>query len=123
VAPNPVKLAFAFGMVLALAGRIPVVMVRRVRADRERQSMAIDNRHDFHAFSALRSSDFQPATLGHNEGLVVQLTHAVVVANEIHLPEGCATAAPPSSQSSKELPPKARERHVSVPPATAMERS
>src|SRR5215831_21112054 len=45
-------------------------MVRRVRADRERQSMAIDNRHDFHAFSALRSSDFQPATLGHNEGCV-----------------------------------------------------
>src|SRR5262249_34901040 len=33
-------------------------------------SMAIDNRHDFHAFSALRSSDFQPATLGHNEGCV-----------------------------------------------------
>jgi hypothetical protein len=26
--------------------------------------------HDFHAFSALRSSDFQPATLGHNEGCV-----------------------------------------------------
>src|SRR6266566_4142509 len=45
-------------------------MVRRVRADRERQSMAIHNRHDFHAFSALRSSDFQPATLGHNEGCV-----------------------------------------------------
>jgi hypothetical protein len=30
--------------------------------------MAIHNHHDFHAFSALRSSDFQPATLGHNEG-------------------------------------------------------
>src|SRR6266545_772709 len=45
-------------------------MVRRVRADRERQSMAIHNRHDFHAFSALCSSDFQPATLGHNEGCV-----------------------------------------------------
>src|SRR5262245_10648436 len=45
-------------------------MVRRVRADRERQSMAIHNRHDFHAFSTLRSSDFQPATLGHNEGCV-----------------------------------------------------
>src|SRR5262249_8820385 len=38
--------------------------------DRERQSMAIDNRRDFHAFSALRSSDFQPATLGHDEGCV-----------------------------------------------------
>src|ERR1700722_8899521 len=42
-------------------------MVRRVRADRERQPMAIHNRHDFHAFSALRWSDFRPATFGHNE--------------------------------------------------------
>src|SRR6201981_4219852 len=45
-------------------------MVRRLRADRERQSMAIHNGHDFHAFSTLRSSDFQPAALGHNEGCV-----------------------------------------------------
>ena len=45
------------------------VMVRRVGADRKRQSMAIHNRHDFHAFSALRSSDFQPAAR-HNEGCV-----------------------------------------------------
>ena len=29
--------------------------------------MAIHNRHDFHAFSALRRSDFRPATFGHNE--------------------------------------------------------
>src|SRR6201984_2423326 len=42
-------------------------MVRCVRADRERQSMAIHNRHDFHAFSALRCSNFRPATFGHNE--------------------------------------------------------
>src|ERR1700746_3760010 len=42
-------------------------MVRCVRADREWQSMAIHNRHDFHAFSALRWSDFRPATFGHNE--------------------------------------------------------
>ena len=42
-------------------------MVCRVRADRERQPMAIHNRHDFHAFSALRWSDFRPATLGHHE--------------------------------------------------------
>ena len=42
-------------------------MVRRVRADRERQPMAIHNRHDFHAFSALRWSDFRPATFSHNE--------------------------------------------------------
>src|SRR5262249_16945259 len=32
--------------------------------------MAIDNRHDFHAFSALRGSDFRAATLGHNEGRI-----------------------------------------------------
>ena len=32
--------------------------------------MAIHDRHDFHAFSTLRSSDFQPAALGHNEGCV-----------------------------------------------------
>jgi hypothetical protein len=32
--------------------------------------MAIHNRHDFLTFSALGSSDFQPATLGHNKGCV-----------------------------------------------------
>jgi hypothetical protein len=42
-------------------------MVRRVRADRERQSMAFHNRHDFHAFSALRCSNLRPATFGHDE--------------------------------------------------------
>ena len=42
-------------------------MVRRMRTDRERQSMAIHNRHDFHAFSALRCSNFRPATFGHDE--------------------------------------------------------
>ena len=36
-------------------------MVCRVRADRERQPMAIHNRHDFHAFSALRWSDLYPS--------------------------------------------------------------
>src|SRR6266487_1207782 len=45
-------------------------MVRRVRADRKRQSMAIHNCHDFHAFSALRCPDLCPAPLGHNEGCV-----------------------------------------------------
>ena len=45
-------------------------MVRRVRADRERQSMAIHNRHDFHAFSALCGSDLCPAAFRHNEGRV-----------------------------------------------------
>src|ERR1700687_3191129 len=45
-------------------------MVCRMRTDRERQAMAIDNRHDFHAFSALRGSDLRPAALGHNESCV-----------------------------------------------------
>ena len=42
-------------------------MIRCVRADRQRQPMEIHNRHDFHAFSALRWSDFRPAAFGHNE--------------------------------------------------------
>src|SRR6266550_8554201 len=42
-------------------------MVCRMRTDRERQSMAIDNRHDFHAFSALCGSDIRAATFGHHE--------------------------------------------------------
>jgi hypothetical protein len=46
------------------------VMVCRMRADRKRQSMAIDNRHDFHAFSALRGSDLRSAALGHNKRCV-----------------------------------------------------
>ena len=46
------------------------VMVCRMRADRKRQAMAIDNRHDFHAFSALRCSDFCPAAFSHNESCV-----------------------------------------------------
>ena len=45
-------------------------MVRRVRADRKRQSMAIHNRHDFHAFSALRSSRISQPAARHNEGCV-----------------------------------------------------
>jgi hypothetical protein len=32
--------------------------------------MAINNRHDFHAFSALRGSDLRAAALGHDEGRV-----------------------------------------------------
>src|SRR6476661_6322324 len=81
-------------------------MVRRVRADRERQSMAIHNGHDFHAFSTLRSSDFQPAALGHNEGCVdeafffVQCTSIAKLVSNIrqHAPQN-RIAAPSSSHS------------------------
>src|SRR5437588_5613883 len=45
-------------------------MVCRMRTDRERQSMAINNRHDFHAFSALCGSDLRSTTFGHNERCV-----------------------------------------------------
>jgi hypothetical protein len=45
-------------------------MVRHMRADRERQSMAIHNRHDFHAFSALGRSDLRAPTLSHHEGCI-----------------------------------------------------
>jgi hypothetical protein len=38
------------------------MMVDRMRAHRERQSMAVHNRHDFLAFSALCGSDIRAAT-------------------------------------------------------------
>ena len=40
------------------------VMIRRVRTYREPQTVAIHNRHDFHAFSALRLANFLSTTLG-----------------------------------------------------------
>ena len=43
------------------------VVVGGMRADRERQSMTIHDRHDFHAFPALRRPDLRPATLRHHE--------------------------------------------------------
>ena len=43
------------------------VMVRGVRADRERQSVAIHYRHDFHAFSALCRPDLGAATFRHDK--------------------------------------------------------
>src|SRR5215470_2281131 len=43
------------------------MMIGSVRAYRKRQSMAIDNRHDFHAFSALRCADFCPTAFSHYE--------------------------------------------------------
>ena len=46
------------------------VVVRRMRADGERQAVAIDNRHDFHAFPALCRADFCSTTLRHHEGRV-----------------------------------------------------
>src|SRR5215510_1114325 len=46
------------------------MMVRRMRADRERQAVAIHNRHDFHTFSALGRRHFGSATLGHREGRI-----------------------------------------------------
>ena len=39
------------------------MMIRRVGADRQRQTLAIHNRHDFHAFSALRQPDARAAAL------------------------------------------------------------
>src|SRR6516165_10350743 len=43
------------------------MMIGGVRAYRKRQSMTIDNRHDFHAFSALRCADFCPTAFSHYE--------------------------------------------------------
>jgi hypothetical protein len=46
------------------------VVVGRMRADRERQAMAIHNCHDFQALSALRRTDLCAAALGHRKGRV-----------------------------------------------------
>ena len=40
------------------------MMVRRMRADRQRQAMTIHNCHDFHAFSAFCRADLRAAALG-----------------------------------------------------------
>ncbi len=45
-------------------------MVRGVGADRERQAMAIHDRHDFHAFSTLGRSDLGASALRHHKGCV-----------------------------------------------------
>jgi hypothetical protein len=37
--------------------------------------MALHNRHDFHALSALRSSDFRSAALGH-DGMLRSMKHS-----------------------------------------------
>src|ERR1700745_87652 len=46
------------------------VVVGRMRTDRERQAMAVHNRHDFQALSALRRTDLCAAALGHRKGRV-----------------------------------------------------
>ena len=45
-----------------------LVMVRRMRADRQRQPVAIHNRQDFHAFSAFGRAYFIATALGKGEG-------------------------------------------------------
>ena len=45
-------------------------MVRGVGADRQRQAVAIHDRHDFHAFSTLGRSDLGASALRHHEGCV-----------------------------------------------------
>ena len=51
IADQILRLGFDHVEVEAWLHQADFVMVRRVRADRERQPMAIHNRHDFHAFS------------------------------------------------------------------------
>ena len=46
------------------------MMICRVRAYRQRQAVAIHNRHDFHAFSTLGRADLRAPALGHREGRV-----------------------------------------------------
>ena len=46
------------------------MMVCGVRADRERQAVAIHNRHDFQTFSTLGRANIRAAALGHSEDCV-----------------------------------------------------
>jgi hypothetical protein len=48
------------------------VVVGGMGADRERQAVTIDNRHDFHAFPALRRSDLRSATFRHHERRIIE---------------------------------------------------
>src|SRR5215471_7733042 len=80
------------------------VVIGGMRADRERQSMTIHDRHDFHAFPALRRSDPNPATLRHHERRIDEAFRFVQdVHRECALPEndsGCAPTARLSAESS-----------------------
>jgi hypothetical protein len=46
------------------------MMIGGVRTHRQRQAMAIDYRHDFHAFSTLGWTDIRASALGHRKGRV-----------------------------------------------------
>ena len=46
------------------------MMICGVRTHRQRQSMAIHYRHDFHAFSTLGWTDLRASALGHRKGRV-----------------------------------------------------
>ena len=67
VADQILRLGFDHVEVEAELHQAHFVMVGRMRADRKWQAMAIDDRHDFHTFSAPRRSDFGPATFCHHE--------------------------------------------------------
>ena len=74
------------------------VVVRRMRADGERQAVAIDNRHDFHAFPALCRADFCSTTLRHHEGRVDEallLIQHTFIYREVRWPHPSAPAVEP----------------------------
>src|ERR1700738_4270775 len=105
VADQILRLGFDHVEVEAELHQADFVMVRRMRADRKRQSMAINNRHDFHAFSALRGSDLRAAALGHNEGRVneafffVQYASVAKVVSNIRQYPAQSLVATPSPES------------------------
>ena len=70
VADEVLRLGFDHVEVEAQLDQAHFVMVRGVRTDRERQAVAIHDRHDFHAFSTLRRSDLGASALRHHEGCV-----------------------------------------------------
>ena len=67
-----------------------------------RQSMAINNRHDFQAFSPLRCPDFCPAALRHDEGRIdealffVQRASLAKLVSDIHQHSAQNLVAAPS---------------------------
>jgi hypothetical protein len=70
--------------------------------------MAIDNRHNFHAFSALCGSDFRAAILGHNEGRIDEAFKGAFVAKLIgdirqHSTQNLVSAPRPKAPSSNAM--------------------
>jgi len=70
VANEGLGLDFNHVKVKAQLDQAHFMMIGGVRTHRQRQAVAIHNRHDFHAFSALGWTDLRASALGHRKGRV-----------------------------------------------------